>query len=99
MTHGIELSRRVAGLSEEVRWIILRWHEWHLDFEILDHVANKEVATLDMFHAIMVLGVVRNVASTFTVGGEAGGPVLGGAEAPTGPEVLPILQGKSEILE
>ena len=44
-------------LGEEVRDVIVRAHERHLDLELLDHVANEEVSSLDMLHAIVISGL------------------------------------------
>ena len=52
----------IDWLGEEIGQIVHRADEGHADFERLNHVAHEEMPTLHMFHAIMVLRVVRNTA-------------------------------------
>ena len=71
--------------SSMLSWV--RTNGWHLDLERLDHVTDEEllevvaeVATLDVFHSVVVLRVVRDVARALAVRGELGWSVLGRAK-------------------
>ena len=55
-------------------------HERNLKLEGLHHVADEVVASLHMLHAIVVLGVVRDVARTLTVAGKFSRARLGRIE-------------------
>ena len=54
----MELAGRLRGLSEEVSEVIRGANKGHLDLKGLNHVAYKEMATLNMLHAVMMLRVV-----------------------------------------
>jgi ABC-type sugar transport system ATPase subunit len=47
-----EAGRVLHGLGEEVRRVLVRGDERHLELERLDHVAHEEVSSLDVLHAV-----------------------------------------------
>jgi len=71
----------VERLCEEVRYIVEGAHKGHLDLQGLDHVTHEEVAPCHVLHAIMVLRVVRHVASALAVRRERRRAGLGAADA------------------
>ena len=77
--HGLEVHDLVAHfeellgperLREEVREVVLSGDVWHHELEVLDALADEEVAALDVLHAVVVLRVVRDVARALAVGRE-----------------------------
>ena len=52
----------VERFSQEVRRILLGRNERHTKLESLDHIANKEVAPLNVFGTLVIFRVVREVA-------------------------------------
>ena len=58
-------------LGQEVRGVVVRGDVGDLDLKRLDHVTQEVVAALDVLHAVVVLGVVRDVARALAVGKEA----------------------------
>ena len=60
-------------LGEEIRVVVSRGDEGHVELEGFDHVADVEVTALDVLHAEVVLGIVGGVASAFVVGAERRG--------------------------
>ena len=46
----MELGRALHGLGEHVRDVVRGANEGDLEFEGLDHVADEEVASLDVLH-------------------------------------------------
>ena len=80
VAHDTSLTRRsqtpprglLAGerLGEEVCDVVVGAHVRHDDLVRLDHVAHEEVPPLHVLHAVVVLGVVRDVARGLAVGAE-----------------------------
>ena len=53
-----EFLRR-QRLREEVREVLIRVYIWNYEFAILDHLADVEMTTVDVFSTSMMLRVVR----------------------------------------
>ena len=68
---SVELVGR-HRLGEEVGDIVRRAHERHLDLHRFHHVADEEVAALDVLHPVMMLRVIGHVARGLAVGGQDG---------------------------
>ena len=62
----------VERFSQEIRRIFLGWNERDTKLESLDHIADKEVAPLDVLGTLVILRVVREVARGLVVRGEFG---------------------------
>ena len=54
-------------LCKEVGRILSGADVWHDDFAILDALANKEVPSFNMFHAVIMFGVVGHVYGALVV--------------------------------
>jgi hypothetical protein len=70
---GAELEEGGCALhrfGEEVRVVVRCGDERDAQLERLDHIANEEVAALDVLHARVVLRVIRRVLRALVVGGE-----------------------------
>ena len=81
-----EARGALHGLREEVRRILICADVGYLDLERLDHVANVEVAALNVFHAVAVLRIVGDVARALAVGGQMQDRCVGpGSAAPRRP--------------
>ena len=61
-------------LRQHVRDVVVRANVRHHQLHRLDHVADVEVAALDVFAAAVVLGVVRKVPSALVISRAARGP-------------------------
>ena len=66
-------AARVQLLRQHVADVIVRPHERHHELHRLDHIADVEVPPLNMLRALMVLGVVREVARCLVVSRAARG--------------------------
>ena len=59
------------GFGKEVRRVEVRGYKGYLDLKGLDHVAYVKVASGNVLHSVVVLGVVGNVAGALAVCAEA----------------------------
>ena len=91
----VEVAGVLHRLGEEIREVVVRVDEGYLDLEGLDHVADEEVASLDVLDAVVVLRVVGDVARGLAVRGETRGPRLAGGEA--GDEFAGVDQGLGRL--
>ena len=65
--------------GEEVRQVVVSRHEGDNDVQVLDAFPNEEMPSFNMFHARMMLRVVRHGNRRLVVHGEVSG--LGGVES------------------
>jgi len=59
------------GFGKEVCRVEVRGYKGYLDLKGLDHVAHVKVASGNVLHSVVVLGVVGNVAGALAVCAEA----------------------------
>ena len=94
----VELLDVLHRLSEEVGGVVVRRDVRHLKFELFDHVAHKEVATLHVLGLLVVLRVVRGVARALAVAEELRRARLRVAEAGDGALDKPPHDGALRLL-
>ena len=72
VTHRIKLLSR-KSLSKEVSEVVVSVDIGHTDLHLFHHLAHKEVATIDVFSALVKLRVVTQVAGRLVVHTEVAG--------------------------
>ena len=72
ITHGTEYASGL-DLRKEVRNIVGRVYVGDLDLKILYEFSHKEMSTLDVLDTLVMLGVVREVASSLVIDAQTGG--------------------------
>ena len=79
IAHGEELHG-LQRLGEEVRQVVERIHVGYADLHVLDTLADEEVSPSDVLSALVVLGVVGEIAGAGVVGAELQRSVEGEVE-------------------